>query len=83
MAYHVGCWFSQGVAQPIPLSSLDLGFCLCLSCSPDFFVCDFVLPFDVKDGPQASVNESALCMLRPLLRARFHMRKEGLTLRWC
>ena len=48
----------QGVAEPIPLSSLDLGFCLCLSCSsPDFFICDFVLPFDVKDGPQASVNE--------------------------
>ena len=23
-----------------------------------FFVCDFVLPFDMKDGPQASVNES-------------------------
>ena len=48
----------EGVAEPIPLSSLDLGFCLCLSCSsPDFFVCDFVLTFDVTDGPQASVNE--------------------------
>ena len=23
-----------------------------------FFVCDFVLPFDVKDGPEVSVNES-------------------------
>ena len=58
MACHAGLWFSQGVAQPIPLSSLDLGFCLCLSCSsPDFFVCDFVLPFDVKDGIQASVSE--------------------------
>ena len=56
MAYHTGRWFSQGVTEPIPLSSLDLG--LCLSCSSqNFFICDFVLPFDVKDGPQASVNE--------------------------
>ena len=48
----------EGVAKPIPLSSLGLGFCLCLSCSsPDFFVCGVVLTFDVKDGPQASVNE--------------------------
>ena len=50
---------SQGVAQPILLSSLDLGFFLCLSCSSqDLFVCDFVLPFDLKDGPQPSVNDS-------------------------
>ena len=59
MAYHAGRWFSQGVAEPIPLSSIDLGFCLCLSCSSkDFFMCEFVLPFDVKDDHQASVNES-------------------------
>ena len=59
-----GVFFSSvslvgSILEHAPLSSLDLGFCLCLSCSsPDFFVCDFVLPFGVKDGPQASVNES-------------------------
>ena len=46
------------MAEPIPLSSLDMGFCLCLSCSsPDFFVCDFVLTFYVKGDPRTSINE--------------------------